>query len=491
MFSLVIPGGVANAEPTNGSLTIHKFEQEPGAPQGNPDGSKLDNPPVGKALEGVTFTLTQTHKYDPANDKWTEYTGEPFTRVTDENGRIKIDNISLGRYKVQETAGPPHVNLNKKEYYVDIPMTSKDGSDLNYNVHIYPKNETIRGAVKLIKKDGDTKKGLGGVTFDLFKENGELVESGLTTNSRGYLTVDGLGYGKYIFQETATAPGYLLNGASDTFKIEKSNKTVMVYMDNFKEPEIEKSVDKSAVNRGEIVTYTLKLTLPGDIKDYINFNVTDVLHENLEYVPGSQSDPSGFDFKQNGQILTWTGNPKQLTPGEVTITFQAKIKEDAPANEPINNKATIDYGNAFEHGGKKDSNEIIVTPTVGGLVVIKQDGSNKKRLEGAVFELRQGNKVVATETTNSDGIIDFGELDYGEYELVETKAPADYRKLTNPINVLINSDKSEHEIIVDNYKSSWELPKTGGMGTLFFTLIGLTFMGSALYMYIRRRRADV
>src|SRR5699024_5131275 len=430
--------------------------------------------------------------FNPETDEWIEVQGTPQDYVTNGDGKIIIDDIDLGRYKVQETDEPSHVNLNKEEYFVDIPMTDPDGAFVNYNVHIYPKNETIRGGVKLIKTDGDTGKRLGGVTFSLHKENGDLVESGLKTNEQGILTVDGLGFGKYYFQETATVDGYLLNGPSETFKIEKSRKTVTVKMENFKEPDIEKSVDEPAINRGEIVTYTFKLTLPGDIKDYINFNVTDVLHENLEYVDGSEVSPDGFGFEQNGQLLTWTGNPKQLSAGEVTITFDAKIKEDAPANEPINNKATIDYGNQFEDGGEKDSNDITITPTAGKLKVVKQDGNTEAKLQGAEFELRNvETNEINTGTSDENGVIDFGEVDYGDYQLVETKAPTGYNKLRNPIDVVVNSDNSEQTITVDNYQSGWELPKTGGIGTILFTLAGLTFMGAALYMYIRRRRGDI
>ncbi len=494
MFSLVIPAGVANAEPSNpkGSLTIHKFEQEPGAKQGNPDGSELDNPPDGKALEGVTFTLTQTHKYDPANDKWTAYTGEPFTRVTDGNGIIKIDNIPLGRYKVQETAGPPHVNLNKEEYFVDIPMTNKAGTDANYNVHIYPKNETIRGNVKLTKIDGDSKKPLKGVKFSLHHKNGDKVEDTTTfeTDHNGRITVDNLKYGDYYFKEIETIDGYMLGSQKVKFKIENSKETVKVSVKNYKEPDVEKEVDLNAVNRGEEVTYTITVDLPGDIKSYNSFIVTDELHQNLEFVE-VVSQPNGFSFSQNDQKLTWNATPGDLNPGKAEFIFKAKVKEDAPANVVINNKAYIDYENQHGTEGHKDTDDIPLTPTAGNLKVVKQDGDdNKKKLKGAKFELRQGNKVVRSGTTDENGEINFKELDYGNYQLVETKAPEGYNKLRNPINITIDANNNDITYTVDNYKSGWELPKTGGMGTLFFTLIGLTFMGSALFMYIRRRRAD-
>lgn len=96
-----------------------------------------------------------------------------------------------------------------------------------------------------------------------------------------------------------------------------------------------------------------------------------------------------------------------------------------------------------------------------------------------------------TGTTNNNGIIDFGEVDYGEYKLVETKAPEGYSKLRNPIDVTVNEANNEQTITVDNYKSGWELPKTGGIGSLLFTLAGLILMGTAAFMFIRRRRKEI
>lgn len=495
-FSLMMPAAVTDAKASGetGSLTIHKFEQEKGTEQGEGDGKEITGGIDGTALPGVEFTLTQTHKYDPSTDKWSKVTDNPKTYVerTNGNGQIVISDIDLGRYTVQETDGPAHVVLNKKEYSVDIPMTSQDGTDVNYDVHVYPKNETVRGEVKLTKYDGDTKEKLAGVTFTLFKKDGTEVEAGLKTNADGTITVENLAYGEYYFQETATIDGYLLNGKKVDFKIKTSDagKTVKVKLDNYKKPEIEKEVSEPTVNRGETVTYTITVDLPGDIAEYDDFKITDTLHENLSYVAGSESGATGFTFAQDGQTLTWTADPAALSPGTVKITFDAIISEDAIANEPIDNEASIDYNNGYVSGGDKDN--VPVLPTAGTLKVLKKDGDTKATLDGAVFELRDldGN-VVKTGTTNNNGIIDFGEVDYGEYKLVETKAPEGYSKLRNPIDVTVNEANNEQTITVDNYKSGWELPKTGGIGSLLFTLAGLILMGTAAFMFIRRRRKEI
>lgn len=450
MFTIVSPvGGVSAAPSDHGSLTIHKYEQEPGAEQGVGDGSE-GQATVGSPLPGVTYEVTQTHSYNPETDEWTEVTGgETHTMKTDEDGQVS-KYLPFGRYSVKETNGPDHVNLNPDTFFVDIPMTSKDGSDLNYNVHIYPKNETIRGAVELTKIDGDSKEKLKGVKFELFHADGTQVEGEFVTNTDGKITVDGLAYGDYYFKETATIDGYVLGSQQVDFKIEKSNKTVKVKVKNYHEPEVEKSVDESAVNRGEEVTYTITVDLPADIKDYKNFVVTDVLHENLEFV-SAENAPTGFTFNQDGQTLTWTATPGEPNPGEAVFTFTAKVKEDAEANEPIDNKATIDYTNKHGHGGEKETEPVVVTPTAGSLTIIKQDGKTEEKLGGAKFELRDGDRVVAKGTTDKNGNLSFTELDYGDYKLYETKAPSGYRLLTKPIDVTIDGEKSNVTLTVESF----------------------------------------
>src|SRR5699024_792607 len=182
--------------------------------------------------------------------------------------------------------------------------------------------------------------------------------------------------------------------------------------------------------------------------EYESFKITDILDNRLEYVGDSQSGPAGFDFNQDGQTLTWTAtNFDQLEPGKLDITFKAKVKEDATPNEPIPNEGEIDYNNSYEDGGDKTP-PVTVTPTVGSLSVKKVDGDSGDGLAGAVFELRDENGgVVATGTSGSDGVVDFNgktdELDYGNYQLVETKAPEGYSLLRNPIDVTIDKDNSE------------------------------------------------
>ncbi|WP_217585900.1 SpaH/EbpB family LPXTG-anchored major pilin [Lentibacillus saliphilus] len=544
LLSLMLPAAPVSANGDhnndyNGSLTIHKYEREPGAEDGAPgdgtEGQEQDVPDDAVLLEGVTFKITQTHAFDPMTDEWTEVTdGAVFQEITDAYGEALFANLPLGRYKVEEIDGPDHVNLNPNDYYVDIPMTSQDGSEVNYNVHIYPKNEIIRGAVELTKFDGDTEGVLAGVKYELYNAADDtLVEmDGVTqfsTDANGKVRIDGLAYGDYYFKEVETLEGYVLGDQRIEFSITESGSfgpapefthegTVVVESAvNYKSPEIIKEVSEPEVNRGDIVTYTLTIDIPGDISDYNSFVVTDVLDDNLEFA-GNEQSPDAFTFAENGQTLTWTVTDfSQLSgPGQVTLQFDAKVKEDAEV-EIINNKAKIDFENEHEHEGEKETDDTPIELTDGGVKVIKVDASDHSiKLAGAEFKLTDadGNTIDATGTlikvngtlhdgllenlvTDENGEITITGLNVGTYYLEETKAPTyeedgeikSYRLLNSPIEVeIVNNETAEYT--VENSKSGWLLPKTGGIGTVLFTMVGLTLMGAALVLYIRRKRVQ-
>lgn len=509
MFTIMSPAFVGatvnNTERNTGTLTIHKLALEPNVEPGEKgNGDEMVPPPAGEPVEGVTYQVKQTHSFDGLH--WTEINnGLEFTMTTDENGTVTRENLPLGRYEIGEISGPDYVNLNPDTFSVDIPMTSEDGTKVNYDVHIYPKNELIRGGAKLIKYANETNETLQGVKIKVFHADGTPVldkdtneEIILTTDHNGSVSIDGLRYGDYYFQEVATIDGYLLNQEPIPFSVTESGVIVNVELQNYSKPDVEKDVDKEAVNRGEIVEFTISVNLPLDIEDYVKFDVIDQLHENLLYVEGSANSPTGFTFSYDNdtKTLTWTGDPQNLSSGVVTFTFKAQVSPTATANVPIENEAEIDYDNGYEERTEKTP-PTTVTPTVGSLTVIKRDGSTGYSLSGAEFEVRDASgNIVASGTSGIDGVVDFGgdtdELDYGNYTLHETKAPEGYRMLTKPIEFTIGDGVEKHDvtITVDNYESGWELPRTGGMGTVLYSLVGLTLMGTAGVLYTRRKRSE-
>ena len=91
-------------------------------------------------------------------------------------------------------------------------------------------------------------------------------------------------------------------------------------------------------------------------------------------------------------------------------------------------------------------------------------------------------------------------LDAGTYYLVETKAPAGYNKLTDPIKVTITKtgdtewtiskgDEVETDKIIDVENSTGSiLPSTGGMGTIAFTVVAALLVLGVAVSFIRDKK---
>ncbi|NWO15097.1 SpaH/EbpB family LPXTG-anchored major pilin [Virgibacillus sp.] len=558
---------------SNPTLTIYKYEREPGATPEAGEGTGGEQTPPADAtpLSDVEYTITQTHAYDPSTNKWTEVTdGEGFVETTDANGQVvitKADGLELGRYEVKETNGPDHVILNPGTFTVDIPMTNKAGDELNYDVKIYPKNETIRSNVELVKKDAEGNV-LPGAGFTLYNADGtETTDKDgnaigeLMTDESGVIGIGNLAQGRYYFQETTAPEGYAINNTKLYFDVKKDDtgQNIVVewkpeegivdengHVRNYEKPEIEKDVegvDAFEVDRDQEFKYNLTIATPKDVDKYKSLGVTDTLDDRLTFITDGSiadgwsvtgTDKSNINFNQEGQKLTWSvADLSQLTPGqEIKITFTAKIKPEAellPEENGIPNEAELNFDN--DKGGFNDPEDPPTTPPVkvdpkeGGLKVLKVDKrDNAVKLPNAEFKLttdKDGKKVVDTTNagdvvtvngdsfngllenlkTDENGEISIEGLTPGTYYLHETKAPTytddegnekPYRLLSIPVEATVTNDviSDNNQVMVENSKSGWNLPSTGGIGTIIFTLVGLTLIGIALALYFRRKKQE-
>ena len=191
---------------------------------------------------------------------------------------------------------------------------------------------------------------------------------------------------------------------------------------------------------------------------------------------------------------------------ELHLQIKAKVNADIKGGDKIENKATIDYETGDkvtpEPDDKTTTPPVTVVVTSGGITLKKIDGETKEALQGAKFKLQDKdgnivkvNGVDVVGESDKDGMIRWGEIPYGEYEIVEIEAPTykndkgevkSYQKLREPIKVKIDKDNQTVKLTVENNKSGWILPATGGIGTILFTVVGLILMGAA-FMFLRRK----
>ncbi|HDR3523589.1 SpaH/EbpB family LPXTG-anchored major pilin [Bacillus pacificus] len=550
MLSTLPSAFAANEVPTKGSLTIHKYAHEKDGQQGEAGtGEPGQKVPEGATpIKGVEYEVVKvaTFKVIERNGEIVKEAVEkvdnatPISDVTGEDGTVTFKDLPIGRYLVKEVSGPDNVNINTEPYTIDIPMTDKEGKKLNYDVHIYPKNEIKRGAVELTKVD-DAGKPLKDVEFTLYHKGTDKVVvdkagkelKNLKTDKDGKIRVDGLLYGEYYFKESKALEGYVLDPKKYEFKVEKSGAFPkdgqagygeIVKLDkiiNYKKPTIDKKINGNLnglpINVDEEFTYDIKTKLPGDIHLYKKYVITDNVDSRLTIIGTPVVTIDGE--KVSSDVVKVTLGEKTAAGQLVTVTVEnfaalkdkkelhlqikAKVNGDINGGTVIENIAKIDYETGDKVTPPDDETTtppVKVIVTDGKISLKKIDGATKDALEGAKFELRKDSKVVKVKgvdvvgVSDKDGIINWDNIPYGEYEIVEIEAPKytdkgevkSYQKLREPIKVKIDKDNQTVKLTVENNKSGWILPATGGIGTILFTVVGLVLMGAA-FMFLRRK----
>lgn len=523
--------------PSKGTLTIHKYEQEKDGAQGlEGDGSANQEVPKDvKPLKGVTFEVKRVASFEKISndgkivkeDVKPVMGATPNQVVTDDNGQAVLKDLPLGRYEVKEVAGPPHVNLNPNTYTVDIPLTNKEGKVLNYDVHMYPKNEIKRGAVDLIKT-GVNEKALAGAVFSLFKKDGTEVKKELATDANGHIRVQGLEYGEY-FQETKAPKGYVIDPTKREFFVKNSGTinedgtitsgtVVKIEVKNNEEPTIDKKINGKLealpINPLTNYNYDIKTLIPEDIKEYKKYVVTDTLDNRLVIqgkpivkIDGAEVNANVVEVAIEGQKVTATVKDFTKLDGkkEFHLQIKSQVKEGVPSGSEILNTAKIHFTNKNDVIGEKESKPVVVIPTTGIIELTKIDSANKNKLKGAEFVLKDNNgKIVVvagkevTGVSDENGVIKWSNIPYGDYQIFETKAPTytkedgtktSYQLLKDPIDVKISENNQTVKLTIENNKSGWILPVTGGIGTTLFTVIGLTLMLTAAFVFFRKKFA--
>ena len=130
-------------------------------------------------------------------------------------------------------------------------------------------------------------------------------------------------------------------------------------------------------------------------------------------------------------------------------------------------------------------------------ITTDKDGQNVIDATGTIIKVNgQAAGKLENLVTDTNGEIYIEGLSAGTYYLHETKAPTyvdadgktqSYRILTAPKEVIIPNPDQLIDVVVENSKSGWFLPQTGGLGTVLFTAIGLGLMLLALIILKRRK----
>ena len=524
------------------SLTIVKYENAYGEGK-NPD----ENVP----LKDVTFTIYKLDdvNFDRSADeiyndiKAGTITLTSIEAITNEEGLAEFKDLDLGRYLVVESKVPTNVSVAISPFLVDLPRTSDDGQSWNYDVTVYPKNETVYGQVTLTKLDEEGNV-LPGTEWELQKKTEDKYvkydyEGTLVTNDEGKISINNLPVGDYRLLETKTvSDDYILDQSNvQEFTITKDNTNFEFTVTNEKSG-IEKEV-KTSLGYGEhlsaystdTVEWKITADVPSVIEKMDTYFVTDTLPEGLDYVDNTLEiyavndegetkleEDTNYTFTlQNGtfKVVFNTESLKEYT--SVYFVYDTEFNENVSYGKAEENSATLTYTNKISVDGEELSTYTTDPNTAEvhtGEVLIKKVDEENNPLAGAKFKIatteenaKDGIYVKGSDSedlvavSNENGEVRFSGLKYGleinpanegesQYYIVEIESPTyvengetkHYNLLSKPVEVTVNStsgEEGEGTVTVVN-KKGFLLPLTGGTGAIALTVVGISLIGLAL-----------
>ena len=168
---------------------------------------------LSKNLSGVSYRFWNNDGYN-------------VTKSTDTNGKIRLENLKLGKYYYQEVSTINGYLLDTNTYSFDINY-----QDQNTPV-IYQSstktNAVPTGSLEINKWNSNKSARLGNVKYRIWNDTGYNVTKSTDTN--GQIKLQNLKLGKYYYQEIETIPGYLIDSNVYTIDLNyKDQYTSIIY----------------------------------------------------------------------------------------------------------------------------------------------------------------------------------------------------------------------------------------------------------------------
>lgn len=366
-------------------------------------------------LEGAVFEL-----YKKADNGDFQSTGKEY--ISGNDGKINIEKLTQGDYQLVETRAPEGYKITQnpvKKFRVDEGV-AKIKSTLNYTTPS-PYNDDLKiynekggkGIIKVYKKDENEKPiKQSGAKFQLFDEKGTNVGTE-PTNDQGIAEFTGLEYGTYKLKEIASPQGYILDPTERTVVLEKYEKPT-------------------------------NISNPKDVSDLLNIT-------NYSIIPTKSSDRNKVStqlYYDNNYIY-----PNATEALRTSITYsvnEASSKEIQPGDtfyQRLNNTVDLDgIGNAQHNANRglydiKNGDQIVATAEVIGKRIIKYTFTdyvkyNDVNTINMTFPMYIDRYEVPNDENNVYIEIDLGYMDgnsfYGRSEKAYRSITVDYDRLYSP-----------------------------------------------------------
>ena len=429
---------------------------------------------------------------------------------TDTAGHTFADQMEQGLYLVVETRVPENVTSTCNPFFVSLPMTTIDGAAWNYDVTVYPKNQT--GNPTLDKTVREAKNSTG-------KNTGSLTDI-----TDGYAHTATASVGDTVdYQIISTLPTITSKASalSEYTYVDTLSKGIRynkndVVIEFFKDAGCTDKIATWDENSGKFaVAYD-------DAANTMTIRMTDTGLSEINEAATVYTDSVKRGYSDCTMRITYAA----------TLTADAKMGDTDNPNEVV---LTWKRTNTTYFDTLKDCCHVYTY----GIDVLKQFSDNGGNLRNVKFKLHNDTDdcyIIAdlksgvyyakgfaekkadatTSVPNSSGHIVVKGLEDDAYSLTEIATDKGYVLLKEAVKIVIKTAESGQcekcgtklltaSATVNGKDASmtdgnaivpltvvnnpgFDLPKTGGYGTWMFTIGGVALLGAAAFIVIRSRK---
>ena len=429
---------------------------------------------------------------------------------TDAAGHASADQLEQGLYLVVETRVPENVTSTCNPFFVSLPMTTIDGAAWNYDVTVYPKNQT--GNPDLEKTVRENKNSTG-------KNTGSLTDI-----TDGYAHTATASVGDTVdYQIISTLPTITSKASalSEYTYVDTRSKGIRynkndVVIEFFKDAGCTDKIATWAVNSGKFtVGYD-------DAANTMTIRMTDTGLAEINEAATVYTDSVKRGYSDCTMRITYAA----------TLTADAKMGDTDNPNEVV---LTWKRTNTTYFDTLKDCCHVYTY----GIDVLKQFSDNGGNLRNVKFRLHNDTDDVfviadlkdgvyyakgfaakksdaTTFIPNSSGHIMVKGLEDDTYSLTEIATDKGYVLLKEAVKIVIKtSENGQCEkcgaklltasatvngkdvtmtegnaivplTVVNN--PGFDLPKTGGYGVWMYTVGGVLLLGAAAFIAVKSRK---
>ena len=430
---------------------------------------------------------------------------------TDAAGHTSASDMEQGLYLVVETRVPENVTSTCNPFFVALPMTTIDGAAWNYDVTVYPKNQTGNPTLDKTAREAKNSTGKNAGTLTDIKDGYAHTATASVGDTVDYQIISTL---PTITSKASSLSEYTyVDTLSKGIRYNKND----VIIEFFRDSACTDKITTWDENSGKFTA-----TYDDDAANTMTIRMTETGLEEI-----NESESVYADSVKRG-----------YSDCTMRITYAAALTADAQMGD-------TDNPNEIELTWRRTNNTYFDTLKdcchvySYGIDVLKQFSDNGGNLRNVKFKLHNDtddcyiiadlkdgvyyakgftNKKADATTfvPNSSGHIEVKGLEDDSYSLTETATDKGYVLLKEAVKIVIKTaengqcEKCGAKLLTAsatvNGKDTnmtdgnaivpltvvnnpgFDLPKTGGYGTWMFTIGGVALLGAAAFIVIRSRK---